>query len=326
MKGGTLTPVDPPTLVSKNSAILSVRTDGRLSGVSNGVTDLTITIGAYSVTKKVTVECRHDYTLSEPNADNLMTGSCKKCGSRFTVTVPGNYTIFWKNSTSTSNMYMSGVPTSNPVGSTLEALLHSIDGSEGYRDLVIESSDERIVKVGDTSTKFKKLLIVGSGSATITIYPKYNPKLKKTYTVNAGGTNSNGNVILVFSGGTAKAVRSSAPQAKQTEQKTVSKSTNPMQIRTSSITLKAKILKRRAQKFQIVAKDKYGAAKQYVLDKKATPKKSKKYIRVLSNGTVVVKRGTPKGTYRVTVKVTAKGGTSYRYSSAVKEIKIKVKK
>ena len=326
VRGGTLIPVASPALVSQNSAVLSVRTNGMLSGVSIGKTDLKITIGSYSVTKTVSVECRHDYTLSDPDANNQVTGSCARCGLRFTAKVPSTFTLFWKNSTSKSNMYMSGVPTSNPVGSTLEACLHAIDGSEGFRDLIIESSNAGVVRVGDTSTKFKKLQIVGAGSATVTVYPKYNPKLKRTYTVNAGGKKSNEKLVLVFSGESEKAVTSSAPQSKQTEKKTVSKAANQIRISTAKVTLKVKQLKAKARKFQILAKDRFGAEKRFALDKKATAKKTQKYIKVSAGGTVTVKKGTPKGIYRFTVKVTAKGSKTYKASSSVKEIIIKVKK
>lgn len=50
-----------------------------------------------------------------------------------------------------------------------------------------------------------------------------------------------------------------------------------------------------------------------------------KYLKVTSKGKIVVKKGTQKGTYKIKVKITAKGDSSYKSKSLTKTVNIKVK-
>ena len=55
-------------------------------------------------------------------------------------------------------------------------------------------------------------------------------------------------------------------------------------------------------------------------------KKSKKYLTFNSKtGKVTVKKGTPKGTYTLKIKVTASGNDKYNSSSKTVTVKVKVK-
>lgn len=92
----------------------------------------------------------------------------------------------------------------------------------------------------------------------------------------------------------------------------------------SSTTLKYRDVKKKAQSFQLKAKDLFGAKMTYSLDSK-TSAAAKKYITVSNTGKVTVKMGTPKSTYTIKVKVSAQGTKNYKAASVVKNVKIIVK-
>ena len=78
------------------------------------------------------------------------------------------------------------------------------------------------------------------------------------------------------------------------------------------------------------AKQSYKAVKYSKNQGKVTYKvtyKNKKSKKALSfkNGTVTIKKKTKKGTYKLTVKVTAKGNSNYKSGSVSKTITVKVK-
>jgi len=95
-------------------------------------------------------------------------------------------------------------------------------------------------------------------------------------------------------------------------------------ITPSSKTLKYSTLKKKALAFQIKAKDKFGASMTYVMDSK-TAAKAKKWITISKAGKVTVRKGTPKNTYTVKVKVTAAGTKNYKAKTVTKSMKITVK-
>ena len=50
-----------------------------------------------------------------------------------------------------------------------------------------------------------------------------------------------------------------------------------------------------------------------------------KKLTLKSNGTIVVKKGSKKGTYTAKIKVTAKGNSTYKSASKTVKIKVKVR-
>lgn len=68
-----------------------------------------------------------------------------------------------------------------------------VNGDSGYRDVMFESSDDSIVEApkksivqpNDAVLKVKK-----AGIVTISVYPKYNPSIKRSYTIRVGATGS----------------------------------------------------------------------------------------------------------------------------------------
>ncbi|MBR3244458.1 MAG: BspA family leucine-rich repeat surface protein [Parasporobacterium sp.] len=83
-------------------------------------------------------------------------------------------------------------------------------------------------------------------------------------------------------------------------------------------------LKKGAKSFKLTATDKFGAAKTFALTS-STTSKTKKYVSLTRAGKVTVRQGTPKGTYKLYIKVSAKGTANYGAASTNKTVSIVVK-
>ena len=91
-----------------------------------------------------------------------------------------------------------------------------------------------------------------------------------------------------------------------------------------SKSFRAADLNQGTKSFKLTATDKFGAAKTFTFTS-STTSKTKKYISLTSAGKVTVKSGTPKGTYKLYIKVSAKGTANYGAASTNKTIRIVVK-
>ena len=135
----------------------------------------------------------HDYVYSEADSDGKKTGVCSMCGDTIKITPPTTYTLYWRNETSTDSYYWSYFPSENPIGTKTYLLPKVQDGDSDYQELMTRSSDESVIQPpdkivnGSGNNTFK---IASAGIATITVYPKYNASLKRTYVVRIGDTGS----------------------------------------------------------------------------------------------------------------------------------------
>ena len=93
----------------------------------------------------------------------------------------------------------------------------------------------------------------------------------------------------------------------------VAKLTQPMKVSASTTSVKLSTVKKKAQKVTLKVRKAQG--------KVTYTSSSKKYVTVSSKGVVTLKKGTPKGTYKITVKAAGKG----IYDAGSKVISIKVK-
>ena len=135
----------------------------------------------------------HNYVYGDADSEGYRTGICSVCQDTLKIIPPTTYKLWWRSSTSDSQSYSSLFPGSNPVGSTIYCWINEVDGDENYRDMVIESSDESVVSVPETVTPNShnnQLHVLAPGITILTIYPTYNPALKKTLTVRIGDSNS----------------------------------------------------------------------------------------------------------------------------------------
>lgn len=135
----------------------------------------------------------HNYVYGEIDANGKSTGICSDCQNTIYIAPPTSFDIYWRNSTSTTSYYYSSMPTSNPIGSTIYAWAQNINGDSDYQELRIESTDPSVVStpgIISDKTYLNPLNVLATGITQITVYPTYNPALKKTYTLRIGENGS----------------------------------------------------------------------------------------------------------------------------------------
>jgi len=108
----------------------------------------------------------------------------------------------------------------------------------------------------------------------------------------------------------------------------VVKKAQPMTLKAKTVKLKAKTLKKKALKVKIskalTIKNAQGT-KSYKITK-VSKAKFKKYFKInAKSGQITVKKKLKKGTYKVTIQVTAKGNANYKAGSKKKVVTFKVK-
>ncbi len=114
---------------------------------------------------------------------------------------------------------------------------------------------------------------------------------------------------------------------KPTTPKVTNKKNNPIKVSVKTKTVKAKKLKKKAQKVKaITVKNNVGKVT-YKLVKKGITKKIRKFVKLNSKGVITIKKWkkAKKGTYKIKVKVTAAGNSSYNAKTITKTVKVKVK-
>ncbi|MBP8719740.1 MAG: Ig-like domain-containing protein [Lachnospiraceae bacterium] len=146
------------------------------------------------MTIKETIEkAPHSYVYGTADSTGKATGVCSFCNATITIVPPTSMLLCWRNSESSDSYYHLSVPTENSVGSNILCYVKDVNGDSGYRDVMFESSDDSIVEApkksivqpNDAVLKVKK-----AGIVTISVYPKYNPAIKKSYTIRTGADGS----------------------------------------------------------------------------------------------------------------------------------------
>lgn len=135
----------------------------------------------------------HNYVYGEIDANGKSTGICSDCQNTIYIAPPTSFDIYWRNSTSTTSSYYSSMPASNPIGSTIYAWAQNINGDSDYQELRIESSDPSVIStpgIISDKTYVNPLNVLAAGITQITVYPTYNPAIKKTYTLRIGENGS----------------------------------------------------------------------------------------------------------------------------------------
>ena len=110
-----------------------------------------------------------------------------------------------------------------------------------------------------------------------------------------------------------------------TEKKSTMKKANPIKVTAKKKTVSAKKLKKKAQKVKPLTIKK--AKGKVTCTLKSVPKKLKKLTKVNSKGVITIKRWkkAKKGTYKIKVKISAKGNKNYKSKTITKTVKIKIK-
>lgn len=141
-------------------------------------------------TELVTVNKKeHDYVYGEADANGVCTGVCSNCNDTITIVPPTSCRVRWENSNSRYYDYKETFPKNCKVGDTIICMTSDMNGDSAYRDMIIESSDERVIAVKDSivaNGMSYALEIKGNGITQISVYPKYNKRIGKTYLIRLG--------------------------------------------------------------------------------------------------------------------------------------------
>ena len=109
--------------------------------------------------------------------------------------------------------------------------------------------------------------------------------------------------------------------------KVIKKKANPMTVKAKTVAFKAAKAEKKAQSAKASKAFAVKGAKGKVTYKvtKYVTKAAKGKVKVAGNGKVTVKKGSPKNTYKLKVKVTAAGNSAYKAKSKTVTLVVKVK-
>lgn len=143
--------------------------------------------------EEVVAKKAHDYVYGEADSEGKSTGKCSVCGDTIRITPPTNMKLYWRNSTSSISSYSTVFPTSNPVGSLLYCWIQASDGDPDYQDMVMESTNEEVAAAPEKASNnapYDHFEILVEGITKLSVYPKYNPRIKQTFMLRVGGEGS----------------------------------------------------------------------------------------------------------------------------------------
>ncbi len=144
-------------------------------------------------TKQTLPLAAHDYVYGTADSSGKCTGVCSVCHHTVTITPPTSFSLLWVNESFGYAEYSDDFPKYNPIPSTIECYISGVKGDENYCDMVIESSDESVLLPPDQvypNAPLNPIQVKKPGIATLSIYPKYNPRIKKTFIVRVGDAGS----------------------------------------------------------------------------------------------------------------------------------------
>ena len=112
-------------------------------------------------------------------------GICQDCKKEINFNAPTKFQLWWKSSDSTESSYSSAIPKNNKINSIIYCWIDSINGDDNYRQFVIEVSDSNLLEIPEeiNNGPDNELKVIGVGDVEITVYPKTNPQLKKTFNI-----------------------------------------------------------------------------------------------------------------------------------------------
>ena len=128
----------------------------------------------------------HDYTFREIENSSKTEGICKDCGKKIQFTPPTKVNLWFKKENDSS--YSSAPPRYKPIGSDIIIWVDVIYGDKDYNEIIFEVSDKSLLKLPEKieNNPNNYLKVTGSGTVKLTYYPKYNPTLKRSFTLTLG--------------------------------------------------------------------------------------------------------------------------------------------
>ena len=143
--------------------------------------------------EEVVAKKAHDYVYGEADSEGKTTGKCSVCGDTIRIAPPTNMKLYWRNSTSSKASYSMNFPMSNPVGSQLYCWIQASDGDTDYQDMVMESTNEEVAAAPEKASNnapYDHYEIIAEGITKLSVYPKYNSRIKQTFMLRVGDEGS----------------------------------------------------------------------------------------------------------------------------------------
>ena len=127
----------------------------------------------------------HDYSLKHINSSQTE-GTCKDCSKKIKFDHPTVVEVWFKKRN--SNEYDFRPPSNNPIGSFISVWVEGVNGDNDYNRIIFEVSDPKLLQLPKIiqNNPLNELKVIGKGSVEVTYYPKYNPSLKKSFSLNLG--------------------------------------------------------------------------------------------------------------------------------------------
>ncbi len=138
-----------------------------------------------SKTYSTTINNGHEYKIEYPKSgSNTATNICTKCDYTEDIIVPTTINIWWRKNAD-NGYYSSSYSKQLKKGDTLDIWVE-IEEDVDNSDVIMEISDNSIASLDDTESysNMKRVTMKKAGDFTITIYPRYNPSIKKTFEFN----------------------------------------------------------------------------------------------------------------------------------------------
>ena len=126
----------------------------------------------------------HDYSLNHINSSQTE-GTCKDCGKKIKFKHPTTVNVWFQERN--SEQYSPIPPTDNPIDSVINMWVEGVNGDKDYNQIIFEFSDPKLLKFQKImENEINELKVIGKGRVEVTYYPKYNPSLKKSFSLNLG--------------------------------------------------------------------------------------------------------------------------------------------
>ena len=129
----------------------------------------------------------HDYITKPIKGSYKVEATCKVCNKKIQFIPPTKFNLWWKKGGEEGN-YSSAVPRNNPIDSSIFCYVEGVNGDSNYNEIIFEVSDPSLLKLPKKieNGPYNELKVLGSGMVELTIYPRYNPSLKKSVKINLG--------------------------------------------------------------------------------------------------------------------------------------------
>lgn len=145
------------------------------------ITFYDINLSDISENSSTSIENGHSYIYEYPaDGSNICKITCGNCDYSDEITVPTSYSVWW-NENSGSGYYYSYYSNPKNIDDEIYYMLEDESSAENTEFEVISSKPD-VAEISSTGSTRGHITFLKAGSVKITVRPKYNPTLSRTYT------------------------------------------------------------------------------------------------------------------------------------------------